>query len=108
MYNFHSFYPGPHPKRSPEYDCDITIKNLKDIFASCGDFQNRKLDFGLGGEIFPEVCWLDGVVSGDSVSQDIIRPLTDLLRGGMCKADQGGPCLLLLPQRADKDGRRGQ
>ena len=80
MYSFQSFYPGPHPKRTPEYDCDITIKNLKDIFASCGDFQTRKLDFGLNGELFLEVCWLDGVVSGDSVSSDIIRPLTDLLR----------------------------
>ena len=80
MYNFQSFYPGPHPKRTPEYDCELTIKNLKDIFASCGDFQTRKLNFALEGEIFPEICWLDGVVSGDSVSQDVIRPLTDLLR----------------------------
>ena len=88
MYNFQSFYPGPHPKKTPEYDCDITIKNLKDIFASCSDFQFRTLDFGLGGEIFPEVCWLDGVVSGDSVSQDIIRPLTDLLRSRARTAEE--------------------
>ena len=80
MYNFQSFYPGPHPKRAPEYDCEITIENLKGIFARCSDFQARKLDFGLNGELFLQVCWLDGVVSGDSVSQDIIRPLTDLLR----------------------------
>lgn len=40
----------------------------------------RRLNYGLEGELFLDICWLDGVVSGDNVSQDIIRPLTDMLR----------------------------
>ena len=88
MYSFKSDHPGPHPKRTPEYDCDITIKNLKDIFASCGDFENRQINYGLEGRLFLSLCWIDGVVSGDGVSQDVIRPLTDLLRSVGSSAEE--------------------
>ena len=55
---------------------------LKRVFAGCGDFQMRAVLPGLlpGREIF--VCWLDGVVDGTSVTEDILRPVTERGRTG--------------------------
>lgn len=68
--------PPVHPAREREYDCPITKKNIKDAFASCADFQYREIvpHTEGGGTVF--VCWLDGLVSGRDIAEDILRPLT--------------------------------
>ena len=50
--------PGPHPAQSPEYRGPLTAQTLADVFASCGDYEARPIDFGLEGLVFPTVCWL--------------------------------------------------
>lgn len=69
--------PGPHPRAQVRYPCAISERNLKEIFASCADFECREIAPGLaeGEKIF--VCWLDGIVSGAAVSENILRPLTE-------------------------------
>ncbi len=73
--------PPPHSLPDVEYQALLSIESLKDIFASCGDFETRKIDFGLEGKVFLWVCWLDGIVSGGDVGADVLRPLTQAARG---------------------------
>ena len=58
----------------------VTLKALEALFSGCDDFISRDLDFGLTGRLLLTACWLDGPVSGDQISEDVIRPLTSRLR----------------------------
>ena len=70
----------PADVRLPEYPMLLTPEALRAVFASCADFQIRQIDLGLAGERRAWVCWLDGLVKGEQVSESIIRPLTSALR----------------------------
>ena len=72
--------PGPHLRKKPEYKCLLSADSLKAIFAGSADFESREIYFGLGAEVRLQVCWLDGVVSGGDISEQILRPLTELSR----------------------------
>lgn len=71
---------GPHKRKVPEYDCKIGSEKIKEIFSYCGDFVSRKINIGLdsGEQIF--LCWIDGLVAGADVAENIIRPLTQQSR----------------------------
>ena len=58
----------------------ISAAALRDCFAGCGDYTERRLRFGLDTALELTVCWLDGMVSGSAVGLEILRPLTELLR----------------------------
>lgn len=73
---------GFHPQQQPEFPQALNIKNLKDIFSGCADFEVRQLDLGLEGNISVSVCWLDGTVLGTELSASVVRPLTQSLRSG--------------------------
>ena len=92
------FKPGPHPEKKPEYSGPVSAKTLEDIFATCGDYEARQIDFGLEGMLFLTVCWLDGIVSGGDVAEDVIRPLTQGARAEGVKTEQD--CLERLMQGA--------
>ena len=72
--------PAPHPWLRPEYPFPLTADALRDIFSACGDYESRKVSLGLDPEKTVTVCWLDGLVSGAMVAEDIIRPLTSAPR----------------------------
>ena len=72
--------PGPHLRKKPEYKCLLSADSLKDIFAGSADFESREIYFGLGAEVRLQVFWLDGVVSGGDIGEQILRPLTELSR----------------------------
>ena len=74
--------PPPRPRRRPEYPAPISGKNLAALFAACGDFETREIDFGLNGKLTLLVCWLDGLVSGRDVTEEVLRPLTQTARAG--------------------------
>ena len=76
-------YPGPTPRKAPEYRGPVSFFALKEIFSSCGDFESRALDFGLEGAVTVKACWLDGLVSGSQAAEEILRPLTDRLRASI-------------------------
>lgn len=69
-----------HPRAIPRFPEPVNSETLKNIFADCDDFQHRNIDCGLLGRRKVFVCWLDGTVSGTELSEDILRPLTELLR----------------------------
>lgn len=81
--------PAPHPERKPEYKAALSIKSLKDIFASCADFETRSVDFGLDGKLKLHLCWIDGIVSGGDIGEDILRPLTQAGRAGEVLSEAG-------------------
>ena len=80
--------PAFHKQKLPEYKCLLSWQNLKDIFASCGDFESREIILGLEQNIRLTICWLDGLVSGTAVAEEIIRPLTQAGRSPLMKSQQ--------------------
>jgi len=82
MYTNYYNQPAPHPRKNPEYSGSLSLKTLKDIFHRCGDFESREINFGLDGKFLIHVCWLDGIVSGSDMAENILRPLTQTFRAG--------------------------
>ncbi len=58
----------------------LNISSLKQLFEGCGDFESRKINIGLSGKMFIHVCWLDGLVNGGDIADNIIKPLTSVFR----------------------------
>ena len=79
---------SPHRRSLPEYKSILSSDSLKAIFSDCGDFEARELSFGLRGGIKITACWLDGIVSGNEVTEGIIRPFTELLRSAGVQTEQ--------------------
>ena len=67
----------------------LSLKALGELFADCDDFMTRELDFGLTGRLKLTACWLDGLVSADQISDEILRPLTNQLRAGEVFSETG-------------------
>lgn len=69
--------PPPHPRAAPGRGLPLRAGALKEIFSDCADFTLRPVWPGGVRRGGVSVCWLDGLVSGESVSRDVLRPLTD-------------------------------
>jgi len=103
--------PPPRPRRTPEYTAAIAADAVREIFTACGDFELRRIDFGLEGRLLLPVCWLDGLVSGTDVTEGVIRPLTQALRAEgledetrcMERILRGGVYRYALHERRDLD-----
>lgn len=70
-----------HPAADPVYPFPINPENTEKLFAGCEDFESRRV-FAGGTNVRVFACWLDGVVSGADVADQILRPLTDPARFG--------------------------
>jgi len=99
MYDAFDKLPPLHPRRDPEYACALTSRELRRVFARCGDFRIRPIEPGLEGGGRVCLAWLEGLVSGEAAAEELLRPLTErrrtgglsderlferLLRGGVC------------------------
>ena len=80
MNNDHTFFPGYHPDDGARFRKPISAANVREAFSLCSDFNERELLYGLTGTEKLTVFWLDGVASAQSISELVIRPLTDRLR----------------------------
>ena len=69
-----------HTRRSPVYPFMISLASLEGIFSSCADFQTRQLRPGLDAGRAVTLCWIEGLVSAQMLTEDVIRPLTSLTR----------------------------
>ena len=98
MNNRSNVKPGPHPKEKPEFKGPLTSKTLQDVFATCGDYEDRQIDFGLEGLLYITICWIDGIVSGGDVAENVIRPLTQSARAEGVKTEKD--CMERLLQGA--------
>jgi len=72
-----------HPRGNPRFPEAINSETLKNIFDRCSDFEFREIFPGLSSADTVFVCWLDGTVDGSAVSQELIRPLTEVIRTGL-------------------------
>ena len=83
MFDFFSSFlrkkplPPVHPTAKPGHSLPLSVKNLKFIFADCADLESRSVIAGGRGSLVVTVLWLDGLVSGTDVSEDILRPLSE-------------------------------
>ena len=70
----------PHPRPKEKYSLPVCAESLRKTFSGCADFTLRPVWPGGGRRDGVSVCWLDGLVSGDAVSRDVLQPLTDEAR----------------------------
>lgn len=81
MYNSSSDLSGGyHPLPPVKYPLPVTSPYIRSLFSRCGDYESRRIVFGLNGNILLTVCWIDGMVSGTDIAECVIRPLSDSLR----------------------------
>ena len=69
-----------HPKKTPRYPFPISLRGLQTVFAGCADFELRPIWPGGNPEERIALCWIDGLVSGKNLSDQVLRPLTDAAR----------------------------
>ena len=67
---------------------EISLDALSALFSGCADFESRHIAFGLAGDVQLYACWIDGLVSGTTVTEEILRPLTQASRSGGAQADR--------------------
>lgn len=79
----------------PEYKMLISSDNLRKLFSSCGDFESREIFYGLNSEKKINLCWLDGTVSSQDVSESVLRPLTEIFRSLPADTEQESLSLIL-------------
>ena len=95
MYDYLKTSPGEQQAPGTAWQgLDLNISTLESIFSDCADFERRDIYFGLDKKACVSLCWIDGLTDGGSISGDIIRPLTDLLRS--TKAGFPGGCLGMI------------
>lgn len=66
------------PRPQPMYPGEITDENIRDIFRNAGDFNIRQLQ--CSNHIL-YVYAIDGLTSGGDISEYVVKPLTERLRG---------------------------
>ena len=58
------------------------IGKIRETFSECYDYAERRVDIGSRGRLYATVCYIDGLVSGTDIAEDVVRPLTDPVRFG--------------------------
>ena len=71
-----------HSRPAAEYPLPVCADSLRQIFAGSADFTLRPVWPGGCERPGVSVCWLDGLVSGEAVSRDVLQPLSDPERFG--------------------------
>lgn len=66
----------------------VTVAALEAVFAGCYDFESRELHIGGDAANKVRLCFIDGLVSGSDVAEQVIRPLTDPERFGGVRGAQ--------------------
>lgn len=66
---------GPHPRKEPRLTQPLTPEGLADVFRDCVDFKRRELCVGDDPSRRLTLCYLEGVVRNERVSDYILRPI---------------------------------
>lgn len=76
-----------HPRKNPEFPKNISSEYIKSIFKNSADFVFRS-GFSALDKNFPFCAfWIDGLISSDAVSEDVIRPLVEDRRLAECQSE---------------------
>lgn len=68
------------PATSLGYTQPVTTESLAEIFADCDDYTVTPVFIGGRRSLEAAVCYVDGLVQGVSLSEDVMRPLTEPAR----------------------------
>ena len=63
-----------------KYCGPVSAGALSEIFSDCYDYNQRKIYVGGDESRQVVLCYIDGLVSGDQIADDVIKPLTDKFR----------------------------
>ena len=66
---------GPHPRKEPRLTQPLTVEGLSDVFRDCADFKTREVCVGDAPQRKLTLCYLEGVVRNERVSDYILRPI---------------------------------
>lgn len=66
---------GPHPRKEPRLPQPLTVAGLTEVFRDCVDFKKREVCVGGDPARRLTLCYLEGVVRNERVSDYILRPL---------------------------------
>ena len=58
-------------------DAPVTVAAVEAVFEGCYDFESRDLHIGGDRAKTVRLCFIDGLVSGSDVAEQVIKPLTD-------------------------------
>lgn len=70
----------PHKRKDPKYPQPISSQALQAVFTDCDDFDLRLIDIGGKQSAQVYICYIDGLVNGSEVSENVLRPLTESSR----------------------------
>ena len=73
----------------------LTSRSLREVFSGCADLEERRISLGLEDRVHLSVFWLDGMVAGSDISENILRPLTEVFRSGGCGSEDEAYALAL-------------
>ena len=101
---------APAPPEIGE-DAAVSAAALEAVFQGCYDFEARDVNIGGDTQRKARLCFIDGLVSGSDVAQQVIRPLTDPGRfgdvrdgGAVIEMLLGGSVYVYTAKRRDKLG----
>ena len=78
--------PGhPHPLKEPRWTQPLTPDGLQEAFRDCADFRRRELWVGGDEQKSLTLCYVEGMVRNERVSDYILRPLAQ--DDGLIRAD---------------------
>jgi len=66
---------GPHPRKEPRLTQPLTVAGLSEVFRDCVDFKKREVCVGGDTSHRLTLCYLEGVVRNERVSDYILRPI---------------------------------
>lgn len=65
----------PHPRKEPRLTQPLTVEGLQEVFRDCVDFKTRAVCVGDDPARRVTLCYLEGVVRNERVSDYILRPM---------------------------------
>ena len=67
--------PPPHPRQQPRISLPLCVESLRQVFRDCVDFGERKVALAGSGERELTLCFLNGMVKMERVSDYVLRPM---------------------------------
>jgi hypothetical protein len=71
----------PHKRREPEIDLPLSLPSVEQVFQNCCDFSKKEIQLGERRKT-ATLCWIDGMVRMERVSEYLICPLSRLPKEG--------------------------
>ena len=66
---------GPHPRRVPRLEQELTPEGLRSVFCDCVDFKTRSIWVNADPARTLTLCYIEGMARNERVSDYILRPL---------------------------------